>query len=245
MSKSSENNLEVKGAIFDFDGVIVNSEPFWERADRIIVEQEGKVYLPDTKNIIMGLNPMDSIRELCRIYKISTNHNILIERRADLMRQFYEDNVELNNGAYEILEYLHKNGIKMALASSTPKKLFIKALKRFNMEKFFKVIITSEDVKKSKPDPEIFIRASELLDIPKNNVFIVEDSRAGVISAISAGIKVFWLRNEDADIKGLSPDYIINSLYEIKHFIQLSNRASSHKSSIGSTTGSRYTAGSR
>lgn len=219
MRKSSENNSEVKGIIFDFDGVIVNSEPFWEMADRIIVEQEGKVYLPETKNIIMGLNPIDSIRELCRIHKISTSYNILIERRSDLMRQFYENNVELNNGSYEVLEYLYKNGIKMALASSTPKKLFIKALQRFNMENFFKVIITSEDVKRSKPDPEIFIRASELLDIPKNNVFIVEDSRAGVISAIAAGIKVFWLKNKDADIKGLYPDYIINSLNNIKSFI--------------------------
>ena len=173
--------------------MIVDSEPLWERADRIIVGMEGKSYQTETKNNIMGLNPIDSVKELCRIHKISTAPEILLCRRENLMTEFYEKTVDLTNGAYEILEYLYDKGIKIALASSTPKRFFIKTLTKYKIDKFFKVIVTSEDVSKAKPDPEIFIKTSKLLDVPKKEIIIVEDSHAGVSAAISAGMTVLWL----------------------------------------------------
>ncbi|MCX7943964.1 MAG: HAD family phosphatase [Deltaproteobacteria bacterium] len=209
-----KNNI--KGIIFDFDGVIVDSEPFWDRVDEMIIEQEGVRFIPEIKNRVMGLAPLLSVIELCRVHNIKTPPEILLKRREDLMKKFYETAIELNYGAYETLEYLHNKGLKLALASSTPKRLFESALKRFNIDRFFDVIVTSEDVESSKPNPEIFIRAQELLSLPKSELIIVEDSRAGIEAAIASGIEVIWLKNVSTDIKDLSPDYIINSLSDIR-----------------------------
>ncbi|MCX7958054.1 MAG: HAD family phosphatase [Deltaproteobacteria bacterium] len=209
-----------RGVIFDFDGVIVDSEPFWNSADRIVVEQEGKEFIPDVKNIVMGLAPAASVAEICRFHKILTAPKKILKKRENLMKKFYESVIELNCGAYEILEYLYLRKVKIALASSTPKRLFEKALKRFRIDRFFDVIVTSDDIEKSKPDPEIFFRARKLLGLPSSELIIVEDSRAGVEAAIAAGIKVFWLRTASVDLKGLHPDYIINSLTDLMLYFE-------------------------
>ncbi len=211
---------KTKGVIFDFDGVIADSEPFWDSADRIIVEQEGKRFIPEVKNIIMGLAPSLSIAEICRIHRIETSPEVLLKKRENLMKKFYDNIIEPVPGACEILEYLFGKGVKLALASSTPKRLFEKALKRFGIDRFFDVIVTSDDIRKSKPDPEIFIRARKLLGLNAKELIIVEDSRSGVEAAIASGIKVFWLKNISANIKGLHPDYIINSLSDLRLYFE-------------------------
>ncbi len=216
MVKEKNIHSKIEGIIFDFDGVIVDSEPLWEIADRTLVEAEGFTYIPETKYSIMGLSPLESIVKLCQIYKLITSPDKLNQNRESLMKKFYENTIEMNPGAFEILEYLFENGIKLALASSTPKRLFDRTLVRFGIDKFFDVIITSEDVKKSKPDPEIFISAQKRLGIDKDHLLIVEDSVAGVKAAISSGIKTVWLKNENAILHDLKPDYVIKSLSEIR-----------------------------
>ncbi len=218
--RSSANNKKVEGIIFDFDGVIVNSEPFWEMADRIIVEQAGKSYIEEAKYRIMGLSPVDSILRLMEIHNISGEPEAILERRADIMKEFYDTRIELNDYAGDVLGFLYERGMRLALASSTPRKIFAGALERLDIEKFFEVIITSEDVKRSKPDPEIFIKAHKMLRIPRDRLIIIEDSDAGVEGAIASGIRVVWLKNNNTRLKNEnSPDFTIDMLNEIMAFI--------------------------
>lgn len=217
---SNLKEFKTKGVIFDFDGVIVDSEPLWDKADRIIVEEEGVKFIPEVKNFVMGMSPLLSIINICKIHNIKTSYNILLEKRERLMKKFYENLVELNYGAYEILEYLHNREIMIAFASSTPKRLFEKALIRFGIDRFINVIVTSEDVERSKPYPDIFILAQKLMGLDKEELIIVEDSRVGIEAAIGSGIKVFWLKNSFTDIKGLHPDYIINSLFDLRLYFE-------------------------
>lgn len=212
--------MKVKGIIFDFDGVIVDSEPYWEIADRVIVRQEGKNFLPEAKLQIMGLSPIESIRILCNMHNIMTSPEQMLARREELMKKFYDNIIDLNYGAYELLEYLYDKGIKIALASSTPYKLFAKALKRLKIDKFFSCIVTAEDIIKSKPDPEIFLKTQRFMNLNREELIIVEDSRAGVQGAKNAGIKVIWLKNVNAKIGDLFPDYTITTLSEIRLFFE-------------------------
>lgn len=211
---------DIRAVIFDFDGVIVDSEPFWEIADRKIVQDEGKVFNPEVKPLIMGLSPLLSIMELIRFHHINTDPEKLILRREKIMKNFYDNVIELNPGVIETFEYLHLRGIKIALASSTPRRLFEGLLSKYRLKRFISTIVTSEDVRMSKPNPEIFLKVRDALNLKREQILVVEDSRAGVEAALSARMTVFWLKNREADIRGLHPDYIINSLTDLILFFE-------------------------
>ena len=111
--------------------------------------------------------------------------------------------VSLKAGAYEILANLKNNNFKIALATSAAKERALKQLKQADIEKFFDVIISRDDVKETKPNPEIFLKAAEKLNVLPSECIVIEDSSAGIRAAFNArmiAIHVVDLKEADEDI---------------------------------------------
>ena len=111
--------------------------------------------------------------------------------------------IPLKQGAYEILSYLKNNNYKIALATSASKERALKQLRYADIEKFFDVIVSRDDVKETKPNPDIFLKAAKKLNVNPNECIVIEDSSAGIKAAFNAGmagIHVVDLKEPDNEI---------------------------------------------
>ena len=180
-----------RNIVFDLDGVILDSE----RLVLSIWDFLGGKY---------GINGMRETMLEC----IGTTHErtkeIIFEKygddfpydemRAEASAQFKErtkkDGVPVKAGARELIQYLHTNGWKIGLATSTRGEVARDELKFLGLLKFFDYIVTGDMITESKPHPEIYFKVCEQMGVKPEDVIAVEDSRTGVRAAAMAGLKV-------------------------------------------------------
>ena len=186
----------VRAVVFDFDGVIVDSEPCWDRADARLVQAEGRALLPGAKKAVIGLKQEVSIRKILAMHGIDGDPVVFMRRREKMMEEYYGAEIPLMPGAAAALAALHGQGLPLAVASSTPWRLVELALVRHGVRKFFAHVVTAEEVAHGKPAPDVFLRAFELLGVSPGEAIVVEDSLPGIIGAVASGALAVWLINE-------------------------------------------------
>jgi len=205
-------NMSIKGILFDMDGVLVDSENYSLQKFEEAARSVGKTFGTDLFTMIMGRiagTSMDVISE--RLGK--ENADKVYEIHNDLMIQGYENHeIKLKDGAYELITYINDHHIPCALAT-TNKPYRIQ--KSFEASPFGKVpfehIVNGTDNVRSKPHPDIFIKAAGLLGLDVRDCLIVEDSINGIKAAINSGGYALMI----PDIA--QPDeYILNNVYCIK-----------------------------
>ncbi len=177
--------------IFDMDGVIFDSESVWKLAFN---EANKKFNLNLTENYrqsTCGQNETDVRKDLKRTYL-----NLDVDAYRDYMCQFYKDyiskqGIPLKTGFLELVEYLKQTNHKIALATGSDKQYVQIMFKHahLNIHKIFDFIITGDEVKNGKPDPEIYIKASNGIKEQSANCIVLEDSLNGIKSAFVAGCK--------------------------------------------------------
>ncbi|MBX9138456.1 MULTISPECIES: HAD family phosphatase [unclassified Clostridium] len=130
-----------------------------------------------------------------------------------------EKGVPLKSGVHEILKYLKDNDFKIALATSAVSERAFKQLRQGNIEKFFNVVVCRDEVRETKPNPEIFLKAAKKLMVEPNECIVIEDSSAGIEAAFNAGmIPIHVVDLKDADENILKNCYkSFNNLNEIRN----------------------------
>ena len=142
----------------------------------------------------------------------------VFEKYGYKMTKEIEKGVPLKLGAYEILEYLKENNFKIALATSAISERSFKQLNQANIKGFFDVVVCRDDVIKTKPNPEIFLKAANKLGVSPEQCIVIEDSDAGIEAAFNAGmIPIHIVDLKKADEKILNNSYkSFNDLNEIR-----------------------------
>jgi HAD superfamily hydrolase (TIGR01509 family) len=207
--------MKFQGIIFDFDGVIVDSEPWWDKADGRLMAEEGRVLIPEAKKALIGLKQSDSIRVIMRMHGLDGDPAVFMKRRERMMEEYYLNEIPLNPGAAETIQGLSDRGIKLIVASSTPKKLVEGSLKRFDLLRHFIRVVSGDEVERGKPAPDIFLLALRHLGMTGDRVIVLEDSAPGLIAARAAGIRAVWYKNDHQPEAGREADVEINALSEL------------------------------
>lgn len=172
--------------IFDMDGTLFDTQriciPAWDFAG----ENQGIGGMGKHIPAVCGMNKTSWSKYVLDIYP-----NIDIDRFNNEARQYVIDNLDVKfmPGIEELLKFLNNNGIKMALASGSSRKSINHHLKAVDAEKYFEVIVSGEDVIRSKPDPEIFLKTAELMGVQQKDCFVFEDSENGIKAGYAAGMK--------------------------------------------------------
>ena len=200
----------IKAVIFDMDGVMIDSEPLWEKAERILLARRGIDYNPTYRDKIVGLNQKDSGKLLKETFNLPETIEELLAERINLIVRIYEEELELIPSLKTILKELKKSGFLLALASSSPLRVINLVLNRFSLNEFFSVVVSGESVEFGKPHPDIYlITAKKLgacpeqgLRIEPNECVVIEDSINGVKSAKSAGILCIAVPDKRLNQKG-------------------------------------------
>ncbi|MGI9533569.1 MAG: HAD family hydrolase [Thermodesulfobacteriota bacterium] len=206
-----------KAIIFDMDGVIINSEPLWEKSEKILMNNFGLAYNSDYRDKILGLNQTDSACLLRDTFNINKTVNEIIDERLKILLRLYEDELTLINGIEKLISDSLKKRLKVGLASSSPMRIIEFVLNKFEIKKYFHSVVSGECTINGKPHPDIYIKASKQLGIDPGECIAVEDSINGTISAKNAGMYCIAIPDTRLLINEYKiADLIVNRLSDIK-----------------------------
>jgi sugar-phosphatase len=218
----------IKAVIFDFDGIIIDSEPFWMEAEIGVFKSVGVHLNHELCRQTTGLNTQDSIRYWYDIYKW-TNKTLdqLHMEIMDAMHDLIMGRVELKEGFMDVLQMVTGKDLPVAVASASPLRLIAAALEKFNMTDYFKIINSGDNEEVGKPHPALYLGAARRLSIEPVHCLAFEDSFNGAISAKAARMKLVAVP-DSKDFEGTRFDFAdlkIASLTEFRkeNFEQLNS----------------------
>lgn len=202
----------MKGAIFDLDGVIVDTAKYHYLAWKRLAEELGFDFTEADNERLKGVSRMRSLEILLEVGCMSFDEEDM-KQLADKKNEWYVeyikamDESELLEGAREYLEKLREKGIKIALGSASKNAPMI--LDNLKISGLFDSVIDGNKVSKAKPDPEVFLLGARELGLKPEECIVFEDAEAGIEAARRAGMKTVGigkreiLKEADKVIEGL------------------------------------------
>jgi len=205
----------IKAIIFDMDGVLVDSEPINYEVNKIAFEKAG-VKISKKEFIEEWVVKGTGSREAIKRHNVKMSFEDLQKIKKKIYFDVLKKKVKLKPNAKTALIRLNKK-YKMALASHAHKYNVNIIVSKFSLDKFFHVILSKQDVNKGKPDPEIFLKASERLGVKPDECLVIEDTEKGIIAAKRAGMMCIavpdnWTKKYNNFSRA---DLVVKSLREI------------------------------
>ena len=216
-----------EAVLFDFDGILVDSEPMHHRAFTEVLDPLGMGFpWQEYVEIYMGFDDRDAFREAFRAKGIDlddANLAKLVAAKSEAFLRGLRDGVTAYPGAVSLVEFLRAAGLPLALCSGALRSDIDPVLAQLGVARCFDVIVSADDVRRSKPDPEsyalAFARLSEryvtMLTVPGKSV-AVEDTPAGIRSAKGAGLRVLAVTNSYGAGELAEADWITDSLESVR-----------------------------
>lgn len=206
----------IKAIIFDMNGVIVDDEPIHELAFKSVLKNYGiKLTSNDYSDLCMGRTDKGGFEAIMEKFSLNNiDINDLIAQKSKKYPRLITGNVKSIRGVIELIKKLAKK-YPLALTSSSTRGEVETILKIFEIKKYFKVIVSAEDITHGKPNPEPYLLTAKKLRINPANCLVIEDSKNGVISAKCAGMKCLAIAPgyKGAGLK--LADRIINNFSEL------------------------------
>jgi HAD superfamily hydrolase (TIGR01509 family) len=179
----------IEAVIFDLDGVLVDSEPVWEEVRRQVVAEHGGTWAADTQQRLMGMSTGEWARYLSGELGVQLPPDQLAELVIGRMQDRYRAHLPLLPGAVAAVHELAAHW-PLGLASSAPVRLIDTVLAASGLRSSFAVVMSTEQVARGKPAPDIYLSVTEELGFRPASCAAVEDSTNGLRSAASAGLQV-------------------------------------------------------
>ena len=209
----------LKAVIFDMDGVIVNSEPLHRKAYYGMFEEFNINVSNSLYESFTGKSTSAICKELCEIFDLSISHEKLMLSKRKHFKTIFDNDPEFQmiDGALSLIKNYFYNNLTLILASSASMTNINRIFKKFDLDKFFKAKISGADLKESKPNPEIFIKAAKLSGFNKSECIVIEDSTNGVIASKSAGIYCIGLNSTNSKNQNYDKaDLVVSNFNEIR-----------------------------
>jgi len=204
-----------KGALFDLDGVLVDTAKYHYLAWKRLAEQLGFEFTEADNERLKGVSRTRSLEIVLEVGGITLTEEEKLrlaeeknERYLQYIRQM--DEAELLPGAKEYLHKLRARGIKIALGSASKNAAYI--LDRVGIARLFDAIVDGTKVSRAKPDPEVFVVGCKELGLEPADCVVFEDAEAGVQAALAAGMRVVGIGR--ADILGAA-NLVVRGLDEL------------------------------
>ena len=221
--------------IFDLDGVLADSEPWWNQIDAKLLAEYGVSYRGEYHRNVLGVSYRLAVEFYKNAFHISAPVEELMRRRGEIATDFFANRVGLFPSAKTTLEQLRKMKLQLAVATSSVSASARPLLDRTGIRSLFSVVVTGDEVQQGKPHPDIYLRAAKKLGISPDACLVIEDSLAGIAAGKAAYMHVAAIPDrrfvdpQDYENKG---DYVLGSLSEIPALILRVNAAASEKHAL-------------
>ena len=208
--------MNVKAAIFDMDGTLVDSLMVWD----VLWATMGEKYLNDKSfrpsaeddKKVRTLILADAMKLIHDHYGLGNSGEELLQLANDFMKDFYANRVTLKRDVRRFLEYCKAAGVKMCIASATAPDLITVALEHCGIESYFSKIFSCAEVGKGKEEPDVFLQVCEFLGAKPEETWVFEDSLVAIKTAVKVGMLTVGIYDAynfgQAEVKALATEYI-------------------------------------
>lgn len=179
----------MKAVVFDMDGVIFDSERLVLECWREIADRRGIENIEQAMRECLGVSAVQTKENMLKRYGADFPYEEFRKEASAIFHERYDNGrLPMKKGVVELLEYLRDKGMKIALASSTREKIVRQELSDAGILNYFEKVICGDMVEKSKPAPDIYLKACEELGVVPAEAYAIEDSYNGIRSAHAAGL---------------------------------------------------------
>lgn len=214
---------KLKGAIFDMDGLLIDTEKLYLRYWKQSAADFGYDMRDEHVYAIRSLARKYSIPKLKGFFGEDFPTEEVRAHRTELINaHIAEHGIDLKKGLFELLDYLRDKGVRLAVATATPRERTLKYLEKIGAADRFDAVVCGDMVTSGKPDPEIYLTAARELGLPPENCAAFEDSPNGLKAARAAGCQVIMIPDMTQPQPEDEPFYdaVYSSLDEAKDFFE-------------------------
>ena len=221
--------------IFDLDGVLADSEPWWNRIDAKLLAEHGVIYRGEFHRSVLGVSYRLAVEFYKNAFHISAPAEELMRRRGEIALDVFSNSVGLFPSAKSALEQLREMKLPLGIATSSVSASACAFLERTGIRSFFNAVVTGDEIQRGKPHPDIYLHTAKKLGIIPEACLAIEDALSGVAAAKVANMFVAAI----PDTRFVDPreyekraDYVTENLSEIPALIQRVNTGAMEEHSL-------------
>ena len=213
----------LRAVIFDLDGILADSEPWWNEIDSKLLAEYGVIYRGEYHREVLGVSYRLAVEFYKKAFGLSASIEELMRRRGEIATEFFANRVGLFPSTKRTLERLRDMKVRLAIATSSVSASTRPFLDRHGLTPFFDGIVTGDEIERGKPDPDIYLRAAKKLGIGADACLVIEDALSGITAGKAAGMRVAAIpdrRFVDARDYEKEADYVLGNLSEIPALVR-------------------------
>ena len=213
----------LRAVIFDLDGILADSEPWWNEIDSKLLAEYGVIYRGEYHREVLGVSYRLAVEFYKKAFGLSASIEELMRRRGEIATEFFANRVGLFPSTKRTLERLRDMKVRLAIATSSVSASARPFLDRHGLTPFFDGIVTGDEIERGKPDPDIYLRAAKKLGIGADACLVIEDALSGITAGKAAGMRVAAIpdrRFVDARDYEKEADYVLGNLSEIPKLVR-------------------------
>ena len=165
-----------RAVIFDLDGVLADSEPWWNEIDAKLLAEYGVTYRGEYHRNVLGVSYRLAVEFYKKTFGLSVPTDEMMRRRGEIAADFFANRIDVFPSTKLVLQELRQMNLHLAVATSSVSASARPFLARHELAAFFEVVVTGEEVEHGKPHPDIYLRAAERLGIAADVCFVIEDA---------------------------------------------------------------------
>ncbi|MFA6064314.1 MAG: HAD family phosphatase [archaeon] len=208
----------LKAIIFDMDGVLVNSPPFITKSFGVLLKEYGVVLTPEQRKKSVGMSLRDQLKEWEKEFSLPKIDPLEFSKKSfKIELSLMENELRPNKTITSLISCAKQKGVKIAVATSSTKERAKRILDLIKVSKYLDALVTAEDVALHKPNPDLFLKAAELVGAKPSECVVFEDAKNGIEAANRAEMKSIALLTEltaPKDFEGTA-DLIIKDFSEV------------------------------
>lgn len=208
----------IRGAIFDLDGVLLDSLGIWYDLGARYILSTGMQPVPGMSETLFSMSMEQGAAYLKRTFGLEKSEEEIIADLEQILRDYYCKEVPAKEGAKELLAFLQEQGVKMAAATSSPRPHVTEALNRLGLLSYMQEIYTTGEVGESKHSSRIYELAAQSLECSAEEILVFEDSLYALKTAKTAGFRCVGVYDAqgESDQQGLkmTADLYLHKLIE-------------------------------
>ena len=185
----------MRPVVFDFDGVLVDTELIWTDVRRRLTEEHGGTWPEDGDSQLQGLSTREWAERMVEVFGVALDPDDLARRVVARMVEQLEHEPPFLPGALETVRRLAGDGRRLGVASSSPRDLLATCLASGGIRPCFTAVVSSEEVERGKPSPDVYLEAAHRLGVTAEECVAVEDSANGLRAAAAAGMELWAVPN--------------------------------------------------
>jgi HAD superfamily hydrolase (TIGR01509 family) len=184
----------IEAVVFDMDGVLLESEEVWDEVRERYVAERGGRYDAEVQRAMMGMSSNEWSRYLHETAGVPGSPQAINDEVVQRMLAAYREHLPLIHGATDAVRRLAGH-YRLAVASSSNRPLIDTVLDVSGLAQYFETTVSSEEVKRGKPAPDVYLEAARRLEVDPRRCAAIEDSHGGIRSAKAAGMRVIAIPN--------------------------------------------------